>query len=185
MVENRAIDLDKRKTVDAKLGFITPDAWRAMIGIHRTLLNEYHDFFIASQHPSASQSLRSLAKKYNMPARMRKHGIHTFLEILRQQLPYSREFMIQFIYHAYHVICLLLETVPAFKGTWVGCLENLSRYRMNIEDEDIEGKDTDNEDTDEDTNTEDANTEDADKGTEGADTEDENLEDKESHGSPP
>jgi hypothetical protein len=140
MVENKAIDLDKRKAEEAKLGPIPADVWRAMIGIHRALLNEHHDFFLASQHPSASQSLHRLAKKYNMPARMWKHGIHEFLEILRHQLPHSREFMVQFIYHAYHVVCLLLETVPAFKDTWVECLGDLSRYRMATEDEDPRDK---------------------------------------------
>ena len=140
IVENKAIDLDTRKAEEAKLGPIPQDTWRAMIGIHRALLNEHHDFFLASQHPSASQSLHRLAKKYNMPARMWKHGIHEFLAILRHQLPHSREFMVQFIYHAYHVVCLLLETVPAFKDTWVECLGDLSRYKMATEDEDPRDK---------------------------------------------
>jgi Est1 DNA/RNA binding domain len=71
---------------------------------------------------------------------MWKHGIHEFLEILRHKLPHSREFMVQFIYHAYHVVCLLLETVPAFKDTWVECLGDLSRCKMATEDEDLKDK---------------------------------------------
>ena len=42
----------------------------ALIALHRTLLYEHHDFFLASQHPSASAALRRLATKYDMPARM-------------------------------------------------------------------------------------------------------------------
>ncbi|KAF2433994.1 hypothetical protein EJ08DRAFT_582769 [Tothia fuscella] len=59
-------------------------------------LHEHHDFFLASQHPSASPALRRLATKYTMPARMWKHGIHSFLELLRYRLPESLEFMISF-----------------------------------------------------------------------------------------
>ncbi|KAF2007844.1 hypothetical protein P154DRAFT_614286 [Amniculicola lignicola CBS 123094] len=42
--------------------------WQALIALHRTLLHEHHDFFLASQHPSASPALRRLAAKYSMPA---------------------------------------------------------------------------------------------------------------------
>lgn len=61
--------------------------WQALIPLHRTLLHEHHDFFLASQHPSASAALRLLAEKYAMPARMWRHGIHSLLDLLRQQLP--------------------------------------------------------------------------------------------------
>jgi hypothetical protein len=51
--------------------------WQALIALHRTLLHEHHDFFLASQHPSASPTLRRLASKYKIPARMWQHGIHS------------------------------------------------------------------------------------------------------------
>ena len=54
-----------------------------------TLLHEHHDFFLASQHPSASSALSKLAAKYSMPARVWRHGIHAFLEVLRHRLPDS------------------------------------------------------------------------------------------------
>ena len=73
--------------------------------------------------------------KYNMPARMWKHGIHEFLEILKHQLPSSKEFMVQFVNHAFHVLYALLETVPAFKGIWLKYLGHLSRYKMVTEDD--------------------------------------------------
>jgi hypothetical protein len=100
------------------------------------LLHEHHDFFLASQHPSASQSLKKLAHKYAMPARMWRHGIHSFLELLRHRLPHSLEHMLTFIYLAYSMMALLYETVPAFENTWIECLGDLARYRMAIEDND-------------------------------------------------
>jgi hypothetical protein len=46
------------------------EQWQALIALHRTLLYKHHDFFLASQQPSASPALRRLASKYAMPARM-------------------------------------------------------------------------------------------------------------------
>ncbi|KAL2018448.1 hypothetical protein VTK56DRAFT_804 [Thermocarpiscus australiensis] len=113
------------------------DQWQALIALHRTLLHEHHDFFLASQHPSASPALRRLAAKYAMPARMWRHGIHSFLELLRHRLPASLDHMLTFIYMAYSMMALLYETVPAFENTWIECLGDLGRYRMAIEDDDI------------------------------------------------
>jgi hypothetical protein len=48
--------------------------------LHRTLLYEHHNFFLASQHPSASQSLKKLAHKYvfnphrDDPSAFKPHG---------------------------------------------------------------------------------------------------------------
>ncbi|KAK4097793.1 hypothetical protein N658DRAFT_526800 [Parathielavia hyrcaniae] len=113
------------------------DQWQALIALHRTLLHEHHDFFLVSQHPSASPALRRLAAKYAMPARMWRHGIHSFLELLRHRLPASLDHMLTFIYMAYSMMALLYETVPAFEDTWIECLGDLGRYRMAIEDDDM------------------------------------------------
>jgi hypothetical protein len=139
MVESKCIHVDKAQALVMREGDtkISNDHWQALIALHKTLLHEHHDFFLASQHPSASPALRRLAAKYHMPARMWKHGIHSFLELLRYRLPESLEFMISFIYTAYQMMSLLFETVPAFKNTWIECLGDLARYRMAIEDEDI------------------------------------------------
>jgi hypothetical protein len=127
MVEAKAISLDKAKMEQAQRGPLEYKALYGLIGVHKALLNEHHDFFLASQHPSASPGLHKLASKYSMPARMWKHGIHSFLELLRHQLPHSLEFMIQFIILAYQMMSLLLETVPSFEDTWIECLGDLSR----------------------------------------------------------
>jgi hypothetical protein len=70
MVEAKAISLDKAKMDAAQQGPLPYKALYGLIGVHKALLNEHHDFFLASQHPSASPALHRLASKYSMPARM-------------------------------------------------------------------------------------------------------------------
>ncbi|KAF8467428.1 hypothetical protein BDZ91DRAFT_793776 [Kalaharituber pfeilii] len=145
MVEAKCVEVDGKQAAQAKAmeqeGLkppkLTNEQWQALIALHRTLLHEHHDFFLASQHPSASAALRRLAAKYAMPARMWRHGIHSFLELLRHRLPHSMEHMLTFIYLAYSIMALLYETVPAFEETWIECLGDLGRYRMAIEDDDF------------------------------------------------
>ncbi|PHH59166.1 hypothetical protein CDD81_3668 [Ophiocordyceps australis] len=133
MIESKCIEYDNsQETTDLNHG-----QYHALITLHRSLLYEHHDFFLASQHPSAGEPLRRLASKYAMPARMWRHGIHSFLELLRHKLPHSLEHMLTFIYIAYSMMALLYETVPAFEDTWIECLGDLGRYRMAIEDDDI------------------------------------------------
>ncbi|CAI0653407.1 unnamed protein product [Colletotrichum noveboracense] len=138
MVESKCIEVDNAQssTTDASPK-MNNEQWQALIALHRTLLHEHHDFFLASQHPSAGSALRRLASKYAMPARMWRHGIHSFLELLRHRLPASLEHMLTFIYLAYSMTALLYETVPTFEDTWIECLGDIGRYRMAIEDDDL------------------------------------------------
>ena len=143
MVEAKCIDVDEKQSAaaqdrnSARRSHLTTEQWQALIALHKTLLHEHHDFFLASQHPSASPALSRLAAKYSMPARMWRHGIHAFLEVLRHRLPESLDHMLTFIYIAYSMMALLYETVPTFEDTWIECLGDLGRYRMAIEDDDI------------------------------------------------
>jgi len=143
MVEAKCVEVDNKQALaarDPETGQqpkLSNEQWQALIALHRTLLHEHHDFFLASQHPSASPALRRLAAKYTMPARMWRHGIHSFLELLRHRLPDSLDHMLMFIYLAYSMMALLYETVPTFEDTWIECLGDLGRYRMAIEDDDI------------------------------------------------
>jgi hypothetical protein len=88
MVEGKVIQVDLKQSQlarDAPPGQIpslTPEQYQALIHLHRTLLYEHHDFFLASQHPSATPAVKMLAIKYAMPARLWRHGIHSFLELL-------------------------------------------------------------------------------------------------------
>ncbi|KAH7021737.1 hypothetical protein B0J12DRAFT_773728 [Macrophomina phaseolina] len=142
MVESKCINVNKTQPpfhtdpVSGQPLISTSEYWQTLIALHNTLLHEHHDFFLASQHPLASPAVRRLAAKYSMPERMWKHGIHSFLERLRDHLPDSLEYMITFIYYAYRMMALLFETVPAFEDVWIECLGDLARYRMAIEDED-------------------------------------------------
>lgn len=130
MVEAKCIDIDERQSAAAqekdpfKKIDLKNDQWQSLIALHKQLLHEHHDFFLASQHPSASQALSRLAAKYSMPARMWRHGIHAFLEVLRHRLPQSLEHMLAFIYIAYSMMALLYETVSTFEDTWIECLGN-------------------------------------------------------------
>ena len=93
-----------------------------------------------------------------MPARLWRHGIHSFLEVLRYRLPESLEQMLAFIYIAFSMVALLYETVSTFEDTWIECLGmvlfvsgkrnkwltvvqgDLGRYRMAIEDDDVKDR---------------------------------------------
>jgi hypothetical protein len=140
MVEAKCIEVDNKyaaHTASESPPALANEQWQALIALHRALLHEHHDFFLASQHPSATPALRRLASRYAMPARMWRHGIHSFLELMRHRLPESLDHMIVFIGLAYTMMALLYETVPAFEDTWIECLGDLGRYRMAIEDDDI------------------------------------------------
>ncbi|KAH8820615.1 hypothetical protein F5884DRAFT_56695 [Xylogone sp. PMI_703] len=147
MVEAKCIEIDKKQAALSKPDpsiqpKLNDEQWKALIELHRTLLHEHHDFFSASQHPSASPALRGLASKYAMPARMWRHGIHSFLELLRHRLPGSLDHMLFFIYLAYSMMALLYETHPEFEDTWIEALGDLGRYRIAIEDDDIKDRES-------------------------------------------
>ena len=107
--------------------------WEALIALHKTLLDEHLDFFLATVHPAADSTLRNLAASRLMPARMWSYGIHSFLEILRNRLPELRDQMLEFIYMAYSRLTLLHDVVSAFKDTWAQMLGDLARYGIVIE----------------------------------------------------
>ncbi|KAI1663323.1 EST1-DNA-bind domain containing protein [Pyrenophora tritici-repentis] len=147
IVENKCIHVDHHLTAAAAQEGkartdITPEEWQALIALHRTLLHEHHDFFLASQDPSSWPKLRKLPDKHKMPMRMWKHGIYSFLKLLQKHLPESIDHMLAFIYLAYQMVALLYETVPAFEDTWIECLGDLGRFRMAIEDEDVRDRET-------------------------------------------
>ncbi|KAJ5286834.1 hypothetical protein N7478_002520 [Penicillium angulare] len=139
MVEKKCIEIDKQQ-MDSESD-LSPSQWEAFISLHRTLLYEYHDFFLASQHPSVSPALHQLATKYQIPARMWRYDIHSFLELARQKCPGSLEQMLSFIHIAYSMITVLLEVLPQCKETWIECLGDLARCRMAIEDDNVEPPD--------------------------------------------
>ncbi|EEQ87082.2 uncharacterized protein BDCG_02202 [Blastomyces dermatitidis ER-3] len=138
LVEKKCVEIDQQQVKNK--GNLNTEQWQALIGLHRALLHEHHDFFLASQHPSASPALQRLASKYAMPARMWTHGIHSFLKFLRHRLPASLDYMLAFIYTAYSMMTLLLESVPSFENTWIECLGDLGRYRMALEEVNLQDR---------------------------------------------
>ena len=152
ILEAKCVEVVSKQVADAKTSAaysgqpaappLNNEQWRALVALHRNLLYDHHDFFLASQHPSAEESLQRLALRYAMPARMWRHGIHSFLELLRHRLPDSLEHMLTFLYLAYSMMALLYDTVPKFEDTWVECLGDLGRYRMAIEDDDLHDRET-------------------------------------------
>ncbi|KAH7025232.1 uncharacterized protein B0I36DRAFT_417372 [Microdochium trichocladiopsis] len=115
---------------------LSAEHYAALVALHRRCLDEHYDFFLASQHPSASPAISGLAVEYAMPARLWKHAIHAFLEVLRYRLPESQETMDHFIIMAYGMMASLEETVPRFRFTWIECKADLARYGMAIQEED-------------------------------------------------
>lgn len=134
IVEKRCIALDQAQMSEkGRQHRPEPKHWQALTALHRTLLYEHHDFLLASQHPIAPPELRAQPSERQMPFRMWKYAIHAYLELLRQHLPDSLEFMESFIYLSYQMMALLFETVPIFEDVWTECLGDLARYRMAIE----------------------------------------------------
>lgn len=104
------------------------EQWADLFALHRNLLGEHLDFFLASQHPRAEAPLKRLAAKYNMPARMWRHGVHSFLEVMRKRLVESQEYMDRFIILAYGMMSFLEEMAPRYLYTWIECKADLTRY---------------------------------------------------------
>ncbi|KAI7538087.1 hypothetical protein KC331_g10561 [Hortaea werneckii] len=134
MVESKCINIDAAQASECPTK-LAREQWQALVALHRTLLYEHYDFLMATQHPLATDELKTLPARYCMPARMWKHAIHSFLEVLRHRRPDSHEYMLAFVYLTYQMMALLLETVPSFEDTWVECLGDLARYRMAIEED--------------------------------------------------
>jgi hypothetical protein len=138
IAESRCLEEDHRfrnyKESSGKLHVLQPAQWQALIMLHRAFINEVHDYLLATSHPLASKELRLRARSENIPARLWKVGIHSFLEILRHRLPEAQEWMLSFIIMVYGNITLLLETIPEHRDTWLECLGDLARFRMAIEE---------------------------------------------------
>lgn len=103
--------------------------YRALGALHDTSMQGMYDFFMASSHPQASAALMCLSAKYAMPARLWRHSIHAFLEILRFRLPESSEHINSAILRAYSMMRLLEETTR-FGDFTVEATGDLARYRF-------------------------------------------------------
>lgn len=136
LVEARCIEIDNKQATLAQadpgaLPKLNNEQWQALVALHRTLLHEHHDFFLASQNPSASPALRQLGSKYALPARMWRHAMLASLELLKDHLPPSPDdlhFKLNFLQLAYTMMDLLHEINPAFEETWIQCLADFDHH---------------------------------------------------------
>jgi hypothetical protein len=72
-----------------------------------------------------------------MPTRKWMHGIQGFLELREHQLLDSLDHILTFLFLAYSMMAVLMESVPSFEDTWIECLGDLACYRMAIEEADL------------------------------------------------
>ena len=125
--EKMCVEIDKQQAATTKK--LSAEQLQALIALRRTLLHEHHDFFMASQHPSASPALRRLAEKYSMPARLWQHALNSFLELLRDQMPGSSAHMLEFLGLAYSLLGHLNDHAPSLSTEWADCVKGLDVYR--------------------------------------------------------
>lgn len=138
MVERKCIEICAQQSQATYK--LSNEQWQALVALHRTFLREHHDFFLASQHPTASPMPHRRPTKCAMPAQMWRIGIGSFLELLRHRLPYSQEHTLRFVYLAYQMMGLLVDSTPALHKThetWIDCLGDLAGYRMALEETDM------------------------------------------------
>jgi len=107
---------------------LSSNHWQCLIDLHRTLLHEHHDFFLASQHPSASPALQRLAHKYAMPSRMWRYGIQSLLERFRGAPRLEFERMSTFLRSTYDVLGALQENLPSMAGEWTKIRDAVMEY---------------------------------------------------------
>jgi hypothetical protein len=137
MVESKCIQVDKAQAMLMRdgSGTLSNDHWQALIALHKTLLHEHHDFFLASQHPSASPALKDLAVKYAMPNRMWRNDIHSLLEILSQKPKEHSDGMAKFLRMVHETMDMLQENVPSMQDEWDKILDALGTFERKMLDE--------------------------------------------------
>lgn len=140
MLEAKGVDVNAKQSIGApekdpaQQTKFSNEQWQALSALQRSLLHELHDFSLASQHPSPTPGLTQSTAKFWMPARLWRHGIHSFLEILRRGLSDPLDDILKFIYIAYSMVALLYINVTALRYTWIRCLRDLGRYQREIGD---------------------------------------------------
>lgn len=76
MIEIKCIEVNECQSVavqkkdSSRKNKLSNKQWQVLIALHKQLLHEHYDFFLVSQHLSASSVLSRLAARFSMPARM-------------------------------------------------------------------------------------------------------------------
>ncbi|KFY95929.1 hypothetical protein V498_03007 [Pseudogymnoascus sp. VKM F-4517 (FW-2822)] len=108
-----------------------------LVNLHMGLLTTHHEFFLASQDSSATHEVQRLPIKHKMGERLWQHAIYSVLELLWNGPGASFDYMLAFIYFAYSMMTLFLETVPTFEDTWCEHLGKIGEYMMVIEHDNV------------------------------------------------
>jgi hypothetical protein len=106
------------KTICEGASCTSTEHWPSLTALHSTLLHKHHDFFLATQHPSASPALRQLASKYAMPTRMWKNGIQPILELFRLNLDGRTGHVQDFLRDTRHTLKMFQENLPGMVDDW-------------------------------------------------------------------
>lgn len=133
MLERECLELNKQYMETGEN--LSHPTWQTLSSLHRTLIHGYPDFILTSQHFLTSSKQQRLVEGYEIPARLWRYGIHPFLELLRHRLAESLDYMVDFIYHAYSIITLLLCRESMFAEVWMEYLGDLGLYRMVVEND--------------------------------------------------
>ncbi len=134
MVETKCIHVDRAQATAAQDAMTADTHWEALVALHRTLLHEHHDFFLATQHPSASPALRRLAVKYGMPGRMWRNGIRSVLDIFSSNPNMRPEQMQEFLRTLRQSMDMLQENIPGMGGEWTKIEAALTNFEMFLHD---------------------------------------------------
>ncbi|KAM9873770.1 hypothetical protein VDGL01_12164 [Verticillium dahliae] len=112
----------------------TDEEWQDFTRSSITLLREYYDLMLVSQHPSAPEALKNLKDWPNMHTKMRDHGIH-FLKLVDKHKPASCEHMRSFVYETHGLISCMQEICPEFKDDCSKYHDALSCFFLAVEND--------------------------------------------------
>lgn len=110
--------------------------WPHLVARMTAFLHKCRDFYLASNHPIASDKIKRLGKDYSVPSRMWRI-LQSLLEVMQNGLPNSLEHMLSVIRMAYRCLTVILKYDTQHKEIWIECLGDVSRYRMAIEEVDM------------------------------------------------
>jgi hypothetical protein len=99
--------------------------WQNARFAFQKMLHLYADFFSASQNPKGSPMLRQLPTKYDMVARMWRHGCNAYLQLALKDRPLSSDPMLDFILDAIQIFKRLYRTIPGHRATFAEILGEL------------------------------------------------------------
>lgn len=126
MVEKKCVEIVVQQTQVPTA--LSRDQWQALIALHRTLLNEHHDFFSVSHHSAAPLELRELASKYEIPARMWRHRLRPLLELMQRQCNEDSAYMNTTLHTIFSMLNRLKIEVPEMADDWADIALDLHRY---------------------------------------------------------